>query len=71
MLSLATLAVAVVGTGYFVKFTDENWKWKLLMIALTLGSLVFQFVIPIHFLIPLVTQTVVGIWVLIYWKHTG
>ena len=71
MLSLVTLAVAVVGTGYFVKFTDENWKWKLLMIALTLGSLVFQFVIPIHFLIPLVTQTVVGIWVLIYWKHTG
>jgi hypothetical protein len=71
MLGLVTLVVALVGTVYFVKFTDENWKWKLLMIVLTLGSLLFQWVIPLHFLIPLITQTVVGIWVLIYWKYTG
>lgn len=71
MLGLVSLATAVVGTVYFVKVTDENWKWKVLMIGLLVASLVFQFLIPVHFLIPLITQTAVGIWVLIYWKYTG
>jgi len=61
-------AFALVGTVYFVCFTEENWKWKLLMFLMTGTSLVLQFVLVVHFLIPLLIQAVAMFWTIIYWK---
>ena len=61
-------AFAVVGSFYFVAFTEENWKWKLLMFLLAGSSLVLQFVVPVHFVIPMILQSIVMFWTIIYWK---
>jgi hypothetical protein len=61
-------AFALVGTVYFVCFTEEDWKWKLLMFLLTGTSFVLQFVFEVHFLIPLLIQAVPMFWTIIYWK---
>ncbi len=64
------LALSVVGTAYYLFFTEENWKLKALMTALTVASLVLQFVFmfKVHFLIPAGLQIIVCIWTMIYWK---
>ena len=67
-ISFLTLALAVVGTVYFVAFTEEDRKWKALMVAMTAASLVLQFAVPVHFVIPLILQTLVAIWTVVYWK---
>ena len=61
-------AFAVVGSAYFVIFTEEHWKWKLLIFLLAGVSLVLQFVVPVHFVIPMLMQAVVMFWTIIYWK---
>jgi len=71
VISLLALALAVVGTIYFVAFTDEDRKWKILMVVMTATSLVFQFVVMVHFAVPLILQALVGIWTVVYWKLDG
>ena len=64
------LALSVVGTGFFVFLTEENWKWKSLMTALTVVALVLQFgfMFKVHFLLPLALQLIVCVWTMIHWK---
>lgn len=70
MIFLLPLGLAVVGTGYFVFATDEDRKWKILAASLVILSVAFQFVPPlqIHWIIPVVLQTLVACWMVIYWK---
>ncbi len=64
------LVLSVVGTGFFVFFTEEDWKWKSLMAALTVAALILQFgfMFKVHFLLPLALQIIVCVWTMIYWK---
>ncbi|HEX7898828.1 MAG TPA: hypothetical protein VF950_13775 [Planctomycetota bacterium] len=64
------LALSVVGTAYFLFFTEEDRKWKALMTALTVASLILQFgfTFQVHFAIPAVLQLIVCVWTIIYWK---
>ena len=61
-------AFAVVGSAYFVFFTEENWKWKLLIFLLAGLALVLQFMLEVHFIVPLLLEAVVMFWTVIYWK---
>ena len=61
-------ALAIVGAFYFVAFTEEDKKWKLLIFLLTGASLVLQFLVPVHFVIPMLMQAGVMLWTVIYWK---
>jgi hypothetical protein len=62
-------AFAIVGSFYFVAFTEEDRKWKLLIFLLTGTSLVLQFLFPdVPFVIPMILQAVVMLWTIIYWK---
>jgi len=63
------LIVAVVGTGYFLHFTDADFKWKALAAALTGTSLVLQLMPSrVPFVVPLILQGIVALWMAIYWK---
>lgn len=63
------LAVSVVGTGCFLFFTEEDRKWKALALGLTATALVLQlFPRQVPFVVPLVLQVGVAIWMAIYWK---
>ena len=53
LIRFALPAFAIVGSFYFVAFTEENWKWKLLIFLLAGSSLVLQFAVPVHFVIPM------------------
>jgi hypothetical protein len=68
MIRFVLPAFAVVGSFYFVAFTEEHWKWKFLIFLLAGGSLALQFALPVHFAIPAVLQAVVMFWTIIYWK---
>ena len=68
LIRFALPAFAVVGSFYFVAFTEENWKWKFLIFLLAGSSLVLQFVVPVHFVIPMILQSIVMFWTIIYWK---
>jgi len=68
LIRFALPAFAIVGSFYFVAFTEENWKWKLLIFILAGTSLVLQFAVPVHFVIPMLLQSVVMFWTIIYWK---
>ena len=72
LIFLLPLALSVVGTGYFLWFTEADRKWKLLALVLTGSSLGMQ-VAPdrIPFFIPLILQTLISIWVVVYWKLDG
>ena len=67
------LALSVVGTAFFVFFTEEDWKWKSLMAVLTIVALVLQFgfMFQVHFAVPAVLQLIVCVWTVIYWKLDG
>ncbi|HLF93334.1 MAG TPA: hypothetical protein VJB14_07725 [Planctomycetota bacterium] len=63
------LALSVVGTGYFIHFTEMDRKWKVLSFLVTGTSLGLQLVPQhVHFTIPLILQTLMGVWVIVYWK---
>ena len=68
MIRFVLPAFAVVGSFYFVAFTEEHWKWKLLIFLLAGSSLVLQFALPVHFSIPAVLQAIVMFWTILYWK---
>ena len=70
MIFLLPMMLALVGTGYFVFATDEDKKWKILSASMVLLSLVFQFIPALHvpWLVPVVMQTLVACWMVIYWK---
>lgn len=64
------LLFGLVGSVYFIFFTEEDWKWKLLAGGTMIGSLLLQFVpaLRVHFTIPVILQTAVAIWMITYWK---
>ncbi len=64
------MVVGLVGSAYFVFFTEEDWKWKVLAAGIMAASLLLQFVpaLQVHFIIPVILQTAVAIWMIIYWK---
>jgi hypothetical protein len=63
------LALSVVGTGYFIHFTDMDWKWKLTAFLGTGLSLALQLMpAHVHFTLPLILQTLIAVWVIVYWK---
>ncbi len=69
VLVFVPLALSVIGTGFFLRFTDLEWKWKGLAIALTGTSIVLQFALKeVPLAIPLVLQAVMCLWVIFYWK---
>jgi len=55
MLFLGLLVVAGAFTLIFM-FIDEDWKLKLIVAVVFGLSVLFQFVIPIHFLVPMFMQ---------------
>jgi hypothetical protein len=61
------LALSVVGAGHFVLFTEEDWKWKALAFGMVGTSLLLSF-LHVHFVIPLILQVIVCVWMIIYWK---
>jgi hypothetical protein len=66
---LLPLCISVFGTGYLLHYSDLDGKWKALAFAMTGTSLVLQFMFrTVHFLVPLLLQTAVSLWVVIYWK---
>ena len=69
MILLFPLALSVIATGYFLFFTEENWKLKLFALLLVGLSLGLQ-LIPeqVHWLIPMLIQAGVSLWMVIYWK---
>ena len=69
MLFYLPLAISVIATGFFLFFTDEDWKWKVLALVLVGLSLGLQ-LIPdlVHWLVPMLIQAGVSIWMVIYWK---
>ena len=63
------LALSVVGTGYLLHFTELDRKWKALAFGVTGASLGLQLMPDrVHFTIPLILQTLIGIWVIVYFK---
>ena len=64
------LVLSVVGTLFFLFCTDLDLKWKILAIGMTGISLLLQWVpqFEVHFLIPLILQALVSIWVVIYFQ---
>jgi hypothetical protein len=63
------LVLSVVGTGYFLFFTEEDRKWKALALALTATGLALQLMPDrVPFLVPLLVHSAVAIWMAIYWK---
>jgi len=63
------LILSVIGTGFLLHYTDLDGKWKILALVLTGTSLVLQLMHKtVHFLIPLVLQVIVSLWVVFYWK---
>lgn len=66
---LLPLVLSVFGTGYLLHYSDLDGKWKALAVAMTGTSLVLQFMVrSVPFLVPLVLQVAVSLWVAIYWK---
>ena len=67
---LLALLFGLVGSVYFIFFTEEDWKWKLLAGGTMIVSLLLQFVpaLRVHFTIPVILQTAVAIWMIVYWK---
>lgn len=66
------LALSVIGTGYFVLYTEVDRKWKLLAFSLVGLSLVLQLLpAKVPFIVPLLLQSAVAIWMAIYWKMDG
>ena len=65
---LLVMVLGLIGSAYFVCFTEEDWKWKALAAGTMIVSLLLQFVLHVHFAIPVILQTAVAIWMIIYWK---
>ena len=67
---LLPMVLGLVGSAYFVFFTEEDWKWKVLAAGTMIVSLLLQFVpaLQVHFIIPVILQTLVAIWMVVYWK---
>ena len=67
---LLVMVFGLIGSAYFVFFTEEDWKWKALAAGTMIVSLLLQFVpaFKVHFTIPVILQTVVTIWMIVYWK---
>ena len=61
------LALSVISVGHYVVFTEENWKLKLLAFGAVGLSLALQ-LLQVHFVIPLIIQVLVCVWMIIYWK---
>ena len=72
MIFLIPLAVGL-GSLIWILMSDMDLMWKIFAGALFLGSLAFQFVplLQIHFLIPLIMQSVLAIWGLIHFKMSA
>ncbi len=64
------MVLGLVGSVYFIFFTEEDWKWKLLAGGTIIVSLLLQCVpaLQVHFAIRVILQTAVAIWMVIYWK---
>jgi hypothetical protein len=64
------MVLGLVGSIYFVFFTEEDWKWKGLASGTMIVSLLLQFIpaLQVPFIIPLVLQGLVAVWMVIYWK---
>jgi hypothetical protein len=67
---LLPMVLALVGTVFFIFFTEEDWKWKALAGGTVILSLLFQFVpaLHVHFSIPPILQVLVAVWMVVYWK---
>ncbi|HUR38456.1 MAG TPA: hypothetical protein VM222_03135 [Planctomycetota bacterium] len=67
---LIPMALGGIGSIYYVCFTEEDWKWKALAAGTMILSLALQFVpvLQVHFSIPLILQTLVAVWMVVYWK---
>jgi hypothetical protein len=67
---LLPMVLGLVGSAYFVFFTEEDWKWKVLAAGTMIVSLLLQFVptLQVHFIIPVILQTLVAIWMVVYWR---
>ena len=62
------LVLSVVGTGYYVAFTEASKGLKVLAVVLTVAGVVLQFMFKVPFIIPLLLKSAVAIWMAIYWK---
>jgi hypothetical protein len=63
------LAVVGVTVAAFVFFTDEPPALKLMALGALVVSAALQFPSTrVHFLVPLLIQVALGLWMLIYWK---
>jgi hypothetical protein len=62
--------LSVVGTFYFVFFTEESKGLKGLAFVLTGAGVVarFDFTDKVPFIVPLLLESAVALWMLIYWK---
>ncbi len=67
------LVLGSIGSLYFMFLTEEDWKWKILAVGTMGVSMLLQFVpaLQVHFVIPLVLQTLVSVWMVVYWKLDG
>jgi hypothetical protein len=63
---LSILGLAVGSTVFILLNEDFGKIAKAFAVALTGGSILFLFMPSIHFLVPLVMQLVVCIWVALY-----
>ena len=68
-MGLFVLALATVSVLVFLT-TGESVGLKGIALALLVISLAFQFVpaLQFHFLIPLLIQVIIGIWMAMYWQ---
>jgi hypothetical protein len=64
------LVVSILGTAYYVAFTEASKGLKALALVLTLAGIVLQFgyMFKVPFIVPLLLQSTVAIWMAIYWK---
>jgi hypothetical protein len=69
MLFVVPLVFSVAAVVYFWT-TDIDVKWKVVAAAVVTLSLCFQFVPPMktHFLVPLIMQVLVCLWMIFHQK---
>ena len=67
LLRLTPFCAALVLTAVFLR-TDESPKWKATAAIVFVLSTLFQFVLPVHFIIPLLMQVVLSIALLFYFR---
>jgi len=70
MIYLSPMAFACITVGLFCIYGSAALSWKAVAFGLLAASLIFQFYppFPVHWVVPTLTQSFLGIWMIIYWR---